>query len=199
MFDDCNTFFKGKPDGRDAFRAGVPCGCENATPDTRVGWSRSLPLRNSYTPLIPAAHGIRHRKHVPKFRGHGPRTMLWADRGFRERPGTVPCRLRGRDRKRTSSLSRRSSLEWRAAGRTAAEGTNAERLACDRRSGRSELRAGAPPPFCAEGEGRCASGCRGVPRGGDRQRSRVAAQDLHSVVAYRAGRPMRPSRAFRGA
>ena len=35
MFDDCNTFFKGKPDGRDASSTGVPGTGANATPGTR--------------------------------------------------------------------------------------------------------------------------------------------------------------------
>src|SRR6476661_7436701 len=72
MFDDCNTFFKGKPDGRDGARTGVPHAGAVATPgDGRQ--LRASPLRNSYIsrkcgPFI----RLRQRGHVPKFRAAAP-------------------------------------------------------------------------------------------------------------------------------
>jgi len=80
MFDDCNTFFKGKPDGRDGARTGVPHAGAVATPgDGRQ--LRASPLRNSYIsrkcgPFI----RLRQRGHVPKFRAAAPDQAWAADR-----------------------------------------------------------------------------------------------------------------------
>jgi len=102
MFDDCNTFFKGKPDGRDGARTGVPHAGAVATPgDGRQ--LRASPLRNSYIsrkcgPFI----RLRQRGHVPKFRAAAPDQAWAADRPearvgpcFPRRKAAGACRSTG--------------------------------------------------------------------------------------------------------
>ena len=71
MFDDCNTFFKGKPDGRDAMPdRDARCGRHCDTGCGTDGPHRS-PLSNFYTLRIRRPfRRLRQREHAGKFRGN---------------------------------------------------------------------------------------------------------------------------------
>src|SRR4051812_39098451 len=98
MFDDCNTFFKGKPDGRDECRTGAPGMGGNATSGPRRARLQRSGPGNFYTALIsrarrrktgglrpkvsrgpPAAHDTLGRYGLPQSARAGPAPMAHKD------------------------------------------------------------------------------------------------------------------------
>ena len=97
MFDDCNTFFKGKPDGRDAAWPGVPGTGANATPGTRRA---ALPSARC---AILTFSRFRPSSRPKVSRGPRGRARYFGTiSAHRNRLGTARRRLRGNSRRAVS-------------------------------------------------------------------------------------------------
>ena len=106
MFDDCNTFFKGKPDGRDESRTGRTRDgreCDARHPSGGVATRR---LRNSYTPPILAGHSVP-KSPRPKV-SRGPRRILWAEYGPPQSAWDGPAPIAPKDWKRAAVAARKA-------------------------------------------------------------------------------------------
>src|SRR3954464_8843881 len=109
MFDDCNTFFKGKPDGRDESWTGVPRAGANPTPGARRAVLQRARCAILTLRVFRLLAGLRQATHVPKFRGGRPRTIFWANGHHRNRLGTARRPLR--------PTTGSTPLAWKANGR----------------------------------------------------------------------------------
>jgi hypothetical protein len=173
MFDDCNTFFKGKPDGRDESRTGVPGTGANATPGAPAGGVATRPLRNSYTPPISAAPTSQSFARQPaneSFARYLPRTILSFDDPPRKaRVGPSLSAQKGGRRAVRSSLALAASVARATRGATPLAVSSQTRATEQASAARLDRRASALSTRPPQGSPKAAE--RAFPRKVSRERS----------------------------